>query len=57
MVLANLRGGQEIPKDAHVYVCGTDGFVQAVRPQLLDRGLPADRVHCELFSPNDWLLG
>lgn len=57
MVLDNLRGGQEIPKDAHVYVCGTDGFVQAVRPQLLDRGLPADRVHCELFSPNDWLLG
>jgi hypothetical protein len=21
-----------------------------------DLGLPAERVHCELFSPNDWLL-
>lgn len=49
--------GLDIPEDAHVYVCGADGFVQAVRPQLLERGLPADRVHCELFSPNDWLLG
>ncbi|MDF2823879.1 MAG: hemoglobin-like flavoprotein [Mycobacterium sp.] len=43
--------------DAHVYLCGTDGFVRAVRPQLAGQGLPAERVHCELFSPNDWLLG
>lgn len=53
MVLDDL----DIPEDAHVYVCGADGFVQAVRPQLLELGVPADRVHCELFSPNDWLLG
>lgn len=49
--------GIDLPEDAHVYLCGADGFVQAVRPQLIDRGLPAERVHCELFSPNDWLLG
>ena len=47
----------ELADDAHVYVCGNNGFVQAVRSQLTDRGVPAERVHCELFSPNDWLLG
>jgi nitric oxide dioxygenase len=49
--------GLTIAQDAHIYLCGADGFVRAVRPQLLDRGFPVERVHCELFSPNDWLLG
>lgn len=46
----------EWPDDAHVYLCGNDGFVRAVRAQLSARGI-TQRVHCELFSPNDWLLG
>lgn len=46
--------GVELPADAEVYLCGNDGFVRAVREQLADRGVT--RVHCELFSPNDWLL-
>ncbi len=49
--------GFHIPGDAHVYLCGVDGFVRAVREQLLQHRVSADRVHCELFSPNDWLLG
>lgn len=48
--------GIDFSDDVHVYLCGADGFVRAVRAQLADRGLPAERVHCELFSPNDWLL-
>lgn len=47
----------ELPRDADVYLCGNNGFVQAVRAQLRDRGVAGDRLHCELFSPNDWLLG
>ncbi|MGB5112755.1 MAG: globin domain-containing protein [Mycobacterium sp.] len=43
-----------LPADAEVYLCGNDGFVRAVREQLVSRGVT--RVHCELFSPNDWLL-
>ena len=43
--------------DAQIYLCGNNGFVQAVREQLVRRGVAASRVHCELFSPNDWLLG
>lgn len=46
--------GVELPEDAEVYLCGNDGFVRAVRDQLLARGVT--RVHSELFSPNDWLL-
>jgi nitric oxide dioxygenase len=49
--------GIELADDTHVYLCGADGFVQAVRAQLAERGVPGERVHCELFSPNDWLLG
>ncbi len=49
--------GVELPDDAHFYLCGNSGFVQAVRSQLVDRGVLTERVHCELFSPNDWLLG
>ncbi len=49
--------GIELPTDADVYLCGNNGFVQAVRAQLLDRGVAGDRLHCELFSPDDWLLG
>jgi ferredoxin-NADP reductase len=39
-----------------VYLCGNNAFVQAVGSQLAARGVPAAHVHCELFSPNDWLL-
>ena len=49
--------GIDLSDGTHVYLCGADGFVRAVRAQLTDRGVPAERVHCELFSPNDWLLG
>ena len=45
-----------LPEGAEVYLCGNNGFVQAVRAQLTARGIPAERVHCELFGPNDWLL-
>ncbi|KUI02945.1 hemin transporter [Mycolicibacterium acapulense] len=48
--------GIELPAAAEIYLCGNNGFVQAVRTQLLARGVPATRVHSELFSPNDWLL-
>jgi nitric oxide dioxygenase len=48
--------GIQIPDGAGVYLCGNTGFVQAVRSQLVDRGIPAESVHCELFAPNDWLV-
>ncbi len=49
--------GIDIPAEAQVYLCGNSGFVQAVRAQLVAKGADMSRVHCELFDPNDWLLG
>lgn len=49
--------GIDIPAGVQVYLCGNSGFVQAVRAQLVARGVAMSQVHCELFAPNDWLLG
>ncbi|MCX7543110.1 globin domain-containing protein [Corynebacterium sp. P5848] len=49
---------EHLPAGATVYLCGGNGFLQALRDQIA--ALPADRapkaVHFELFSPNDWLI-
>jgi nitric oxide dioxygenase len=45
-----------LPEAAEVYLCGGNGFVRAVRQQLEAGGVPAERVHCELFSPDAWLV-
>lgn len=54
--LGALDWSAQLPADTEYYLCGNNGFVQAVRTQLTSHGVPEDRVHCELFSPNDWLL-
>ncbi|WP_067548448.1 globin domain-containing protein [Nocardia crassostreae] len=46
----------DLPADADYYLCGGPGFLQSARSQLLAAGIPCDRVHFELFVPNDWLL-
>jgi predicted ferric reductase len=35
---------------AHVYVCGPEEWTSAARLAALDAGVPAERVHTELFS-------
>ncbi|AYJ47315.1 FAD-binding oxidoreductase [Rhodococcus sp. P1Y] len=47
----------DLPEGASFYVCGSSGFVQAVRSQLVASGVDQSRVHCELFAPDEWLLG
>ncbi|NEW28392.1 globin domain-containing protein [Nocardia cyriacigeorgica] len=46
-----------LPADADIYVCGADGFLDAVRSQLTAVGVPSDRVHIEQFTPTDWRTG
>ena len=36
--------------DAHIYVCGPAGMIEAVKAAALGRGIPADRIHYELFN-------
>ncbi|MGY3942272.1 NO-inducible flavohemoprotein [Aeromonas tecta] len=41
-----------IPADAHYYFCGPVGFMKAVKDQLTSLGVPADRLHYEVFGPH-----
>jgi vanillate O-demethylase ferredoxin subunit len=38
------------PAGAHIYVCGPAGMIDAVKASALARGIPADRIHYELFK-------
>jgi nitric oxide dioxygenase len=44
--------GVEIPQDVRAYLCGPVPYMRSVRTQLLDRGVPADRIHYEVFGPD-----
>ncbi|TFD52650.1 hemin transporter [Cryobacterium sp. Hh7] len=46
-----------IPEDASVYLCGPLPFMQSLRSQALKSGVPADRIHYEIFGPDLWLAG
>src|SRR6185436_12791348 len=39
-----------VPDEAHIYVCGPSGMIEAVKAAALARGIPADRIHYELFK-------
>ncbi|WP_104137336.1 globin domain-containing protein [Cryobacterium sp. Y62] len=44
-----------IPEDASVYLCGPLPFMRSLRSQALQSGIPADRIHYEIFGPDLWL--
>jgi vanillate O-demethylase ferredoxin subunit len=37
--------------NAHIYLCGPSGMIEAVKSAALDKGIAADRIHFELFKP------
>lgn len=43
---------QELLQQANFYLCGPLGFMQSQRKSLLERGVPADRIHREVFGPD-----
>jgi nitric oxide dioxygenase len=45
-----------VPEGAEVYLCGGSAFLRDAREQLLAAGADEERMHVELFAPNDWLL-
>ncbi|NNU27995.1 globin domain-containing protein [Isoptericola sediminis] len=45
--------GVDLPADADVYVCGPLPFMSLVRGELLRRGVPAGRIHHEVFGPGE----
>ncbi|MET8225945.1 globin domain-containing protein [Streptomyces sp. NPDC004082] len=54
--LMNLDG-VELPEGARVFLCGPLPFMRDVRAQLLRGGVPAQRIHYEVFGPDLWLPG
>ena len=45
----------ELPADASVYVCGPLPFMKSIRSQAIDAGIPAAKIHYEVFGPDLWL--
>jgi nitric oxide dioxygenase len=44
-----------LPADASVYVCGPLPFMKSIRSQAIDAGIPATKIHYEVFGPDLWL--
>jgi ferredoxin-NADP reductase len=42
-------------EDPEFYVCGPGPFMDIVESTLLDSDVPADRIHIERFTPDDWV--
>ncbi|MBR0857015.1 PDR/VanB family oxidoreductase [Bradyrhizobium liaoningense] len=40
----------ETAADTHIYVCGPAGMIEAVKTRALAKGMPAERIHYELFE-------
>jgi nitric oxide dioxygenase len=45
----------ELPAELTAYLCGPLPFMRAVRGDLLRHGVPAERIHYEVFGPDLWL--
>lgn len=45
----------ELPAEASVYVCGPLPFMKSIRSQAIEAGIPATRIHYEVFGPDLWL--
>jgi nitric oxide dioxygenase len=47
--------GLDIPANASVYLCGPLPFMKKIRSEALEAGIPANRIHYEVFGPDVWL--
>jgi nitric oxide dioxygenase len=44
----------DLPAGAIYYLCGPLAFMQSVRSQLVDRGVPPRDIQYEVFGPDLW---
>jgi nitric oxide dioxygenase len=45
----------DLPADASLYLCGPLPFMKKIRNEAVDAGIPATRIHYEVFGPDVWL--
>ncbi len=43
-----------VPADAEVFMCGPLPFMQMARRMLVDKGIPGESIHYEVFGPDLW---
>ena len=44
----------EVPAEATVFMCGPLPFMQFARQSLMQKGIPSDSIHYEVFGPDLW---
>ncbi|MFC8303827.1 globin domain-containing protein [Specibacter sp. NPDC057265] len=49
--------GVDLPADSTVFLCGPLPFMKAIRNQAIDAGVPATKIHYEVFGSDFWLAG
>ncbi|WP_461173954.1 globin domain-containing protein [Arthrobacter sp. Z1-9] len=47
----------DLPADASLYLCGPLPFMKTIRNEAINAGIPATRIHYEVFGPDIWLAG
>ncbi|MBR7833690.1 hemin transporter [Actinospica durhamensis] len=47
--------GIDLPEGVTAYLCGPLPFMRALRDGLIERGVPAESVHYEVFGPDLWM--
>jgi len=47
--------GLDLPVDASGYLCGPLPSVNKIRSEALEAGIPARRIHYEVFVPYLWM--
>ncbi|UZX01908.1 hemin transporter [Arthrobacter sp. CDRTa11] len=45
----------DLPADASLYLCGPLPFMKSIRNEAINAGIPATRIHYEVFGPDIWL--
>ncbi|MDQ0689063.1 ferredoxin-NADP reductase [Arthrobacter sp. W4I7] len=47
----------DLPADASLYLCGPLPFMKSIRNEAINAGIPATRIHYEVFGPDIWVAG
>ena len=45
----------DLPANASLYLCGPLPFMKSIRNEAINAGIPATKIHYEVFGPDIWL--
>ena len=45
----------DLPANASLYLCGPLPFMKNIRNEAINAGIPATKIHYEVFGPDIWL--